>query len=216
LKENIMDINFDRKLGRRGFLKVLTAAGVGAATAQSLGLNALANAQGVTDLDILQLALTAEYLATDVYTNALKAGFPGGIADYMVEALKQEEAHVKALTDTIRGPFNGKPVDRPKFSYGDLQFTRANQMKILETMIALETAFTGAYLGAIPLIQNKAVLSAAAAIAMNEESHLATLRGGLISLGGKVEGPQVPNGRALGVAITPEQATKAVSGFIAK
>ena len=68
----------------------------------------------------------------------------------------------------------------------------------------------------LPLIQNKDVLSAAAAIAMNEESHLATLRGGLINLGGTVDGPQVPNGRAFGVAITPAQATAAVTSFIAK
>jgi hypothetical protein len=83
-------------------------------------------------------------------------------------------------------------------------------------MIALETAFTGAYLGAVPLIQNKDVLSAAVAIAMNQESHLATLRGGLLNLGGKVEGAQVPNGRAFGVAIMPAQATAAVSSFVAK
>ncbi len=204
----------DKKANRRQFVKVLTAGGVSAALATQLGQFAQAQSSNVSDLDILNLALTAEYLATDVYTKALTVPFPQGIKDYLEEALKQEEAHVKALTDTIRGPFNAMPVARPQFTYGSLEFNRANQMKVLETMIALETAFTGAYLGAIPLIQNKAVLSAAAAIAMNEEAHLATLRGGLISLGGKVEGAQVPNGRAFGVAITPQQATQAVQGFI--
>jgi hypothetical protein len=209
-------VSLEHQIGRRGFLKVLTAAGVSVAAAKSLGLESVASAQGVTDVDILNLALTAEYLAVDVYTKALMAGFPAGITDYMREALSQEQVHVKALQDTITGPFKAKAVDRPNFTYGGLQFTRANQMKIMETMIALETAFTGAYLGAIPLIQNKDVLSAAAAIAMNEESHLATLRGGLINLGGKVDGPQVPNGRAFGAAITPAQATAAVMGFVAK
>lgn len=204
-----------KETNRRQFLQVLTAGGVSVAAASGLGQLALAQS-GPSDLDILQLALTAEYLATDVYGKALTIAYPQGIRDYMVEALKQEEAHVKALQDTISGPFNGKPVARPEFTYGGLEFNRANQMKVLETMIALETAFTGAYLGAIPLISNKTVLSAAAAIAMNEESHLATLRGGLISLGGKVDGPQVPNGRALGVAITPAQATAAVTSFIKK
>ena len=211
----MQNVSLEHKLGRRGFLKVLTAAGVGAVAAQTLGAQAIAAAQGVTDVDILNLALTAEYLAVDSYTKALGAGFPGGITDYMTEALKQEEIHVKALQDTIKA-LGGTAVSAPKFTYGGLEFTKANQIKILETMIALETAFTGAYLGAIPLIQNKDVLSAAAAIAMNEESHLATLRGGLINLGGKVDGPQVPNGRAFGVAITPAQATAAVTSFIAK
>lgn len=210
-----MDFNLEQQVGRRGFLKVLTAAGVSVAAAQTLGVKALAQG-GPSDVDILNLALTAEYLAVDVYTRALTVGFPGGIRDYLAEALKQEESHVKALTDTITGPFKARAAARPNFSYGDLQFNSANQQKILATMIALETAFTGAYLGAIPLIQNKDVLSAAAAIAMNEEAHLATLRGGLINLGGKVDGPQVPNGRAYGVAITPAQATAAVTGFVAK
>jgi len=205
-----------QNLARRKFVKVLTAAGLSTALAHSLVGQALAQSQGVSDLDVLNLALTAEYLATDAYTRALTVNFPGEIRDYLSEALKHEEAHVKALTDTIRGPFNAMPVARPQFTYGDLQFNTANRLKVLETLVALETAFTGAYLGAIPLIQNKAVLSAAASIAMNEEAHLAILRDSVLSLGGRVEGPQTPVGRAVAVAITPQQATQAVQGFIRK
>ncbi|MFN3390531.1 MAG: ferritin-like domain-containing protein [Meiothermus ruber] len=205
-----------QNLARRKFVKVLTAAGLSTALAHSLVGQALAQSQNVSDLDVLNLALTAEYLATDAYTRALTVSFPGEIRDYLAEALKHEEAHVKALTDTIRGPFNATPVARPQFTYGDLQFNAANRLKVLETLVALETAFTGAYLGAIPLIQNKAVLSAAASIAMNEEAHLAILRDAVLSLGGRVEGPQTPVGRAVAVAITPQQATQAVQGFIRK
>jgi len=202
-----------QNLARRKFVKVLTAAGLSTALAHSLVGQALAQSQGVSDLDVLNLALTAEYLATDAYTRALTVNFPGEIRDYLSEALKHEEAHVKALTDTIRGPFNAMPVARPQFTYGDLQFNTANRLKVLETLVALETAFTGAYLGAIPLIQNKAVLSAAASIAMNE-AHLAILRDAVLTLGGRVEGTQTPVGRAFAVAITPQQATQAVQGFI--
>jgi hypothetical protein len=203
-----------QNLARRKFVKVLTAAGLSTALAHSLVGQALAQSQGVSDLDVLNLALTAEYLATDAYTRALTVNFPGEIRDYLSEALKHEEAHVKALTDTIRGPFNAMPVARPQFTYGDLQFNAANRLRVLETLVALETAFTGAYLGAIPLIQNKAVLSAAASIAMNEEAHLAILRDAVLTLGGRVEGTQTPVGRAFAVAITPQQATQAVQGFI--
>jgi hypothetical protein len=79
----------------------LPAAGVGAAAAPTLGATALAQSGGVTDVDILNLALTAEFLAVDVYTNSLLASFPGGNRDYLQEALRQEETHVKALRDTI-------------------------------------------------------------------------------------------------------------------
>ena len=59
-----MDAN--KNLGRRDFLKVLTAAGVSSGFALHLGQQAIAQSAGITDLDILNLALTAEYLATDV------------------------------------------------------------------------------------------------------------------------------------------------------
>lgn len=169
----------------------------------------------IDDLDILQLATTAEYLAVDAYTNILGAGFDQEAIDYFTVARQQEQAHLDALIATIQGPFKGTPVAKPEFVYG-FEFTPANHIKILETMIALETAFTGAYLGAIPLIQNKDVLAAAGSIAMNEEAHLTILRDTLIGLGGTVSGKQVPNGRTFGIPITPEEATAAVSGFIKK
>lgn len=51
---------------------------------------------------------------------------------------------------------------------------------------------------------------------MNEEAHLAVLRDSVLTLGGRVEGPQTPVGRAFVAAITPQQATQAVQGFIRK
>ncbi|GAA6758002.1 ferritin-like domain-containing protein [Thermus oshimai] len=204
----------EKTMVRRQFVKVLTAAGLSAFLAKNLLDQAMAQSKGIGDLDILNLALTAEYLATDFYTRALMVPFPGQIRPYLAEALRHEEAHVQALRDTITGAFRANPVPRPQFTYGDLRFDAASRLKVLETLIALETAFTGAYLGAIPLIQNKAVLSAAASIAMNEEAHLALARDAMLELGGQVEGPQTPVGRAFAKAITPEEATRAVQGFI--
>jgi hypothetical protein len=204
-----------RKVGRRGFLRVLTAAGLSAAAATRLGRIALAQSGNLTDLDILQLATTAEYLAVDVYTKTLMAGFTGEVQAYLAAAREQEQAHLTALIDTITLGFNELPVAQPQFVYG-VDFTPANQMQILETLIALETAFTGAYLGAIPLLENKDVLAAAASIAMNEEAHLTVLRDTLLDMGGMVDGPQVPNGRAFAVAISAEEASEAVSSFIAQ
>lgn len=205
----------NRKVGRRGFIRVLTAAGLSAAAATQLGRVALAQSGEISDLDILQLATTAEYLAVDAYTRTLTAGFSGEVQAYLAAAREQEQAHLTALIDTITLGFNELPVAQPRFAYG-FDFTADNQMQIIETLIALETAFTGAYLGAIPLIENKDVLAAAASIAMNEEAHLTILRDTLLEMGGMVEGPQVPNGRAFAVAISAEEATAAVSSFIAQ
>jgi hypothetical protein len=79
-----------QNLARRKFVKVLTAAGLSTALAHSLVGQALAQSQGVSDLDVLNLALTAEYLATDAYTRALTVNFPGEIRDYLSEALKHD------------------------------------------------------------------------------------------------------------------------------
>ena len=53
----------ERILARRQFMRVLTATGLSAAFAGSLLDRALAAHGGPSDADILQLALTAEYLA---------------------------------------------------------------------------------------------------------------------------------------------------------
>jgi len=75
----------------------------------------------------------------------------------------------------------------------------------------------GAYLGALPLIQSKDVLKAAGAILGNEAAHRATVRASRILLGDQeLPGPRSPADRAFEVAITPEEAQKAVSGFIRK
>lgn len=213
---DISNVNLDRQVARRGFLKVLTAAGISGVVATQLGGVALAQAGKITDLDILQLATTAEYLAVDAYTNALKAGFGGDIQDYLKEALKQEQAHLDALIATIQGPFKAKPVERPKFDY-PVKFTKDNQIAVLRLLNALEDAFVGAYLGALPLIQNKDVLAAAGAILGNEAVHRSLIRDSRLELGDKeVPGPQVPNDRAFEVPITAKQAADAVGSFIHK
>jgi rubrerythrin len=202
-------------MGRRGFLKVLTSTGMGAGAALLMGRQAVAAAQGVTDVDILQLALTAEYLATDVYYKVTLCGFDGIIKDYIDAARDQENEHVQALQKTIRA-LGGKPNARPEFTY-PVTFDTKNQIPVLRVMNALEDAFVGAYLGALPLIQNKDILAAAGAIMGNEATHRCLIRQSRVNLGDTtVTGLQVGNDRAFEMAITPAQATNAVLGFVKK
>jgi hypothetical protein len=204
----------ESSLARRQFIKVLTTTGLSLGVAQSLVSRALAQ-KGPSDLDILQLALTAEYLAADAYTRSLFGGFQGLVKDYLEAALAQEEAHVKALRETIQA-LGSRPVERPNFTY-PIEFGPRNQLGILRLLNALEDAFVGAYLGALPLIGNKDVLKAAGAILGNEAAHRATVRASRILLGDQeLPGPRSPADRAFEVAITPEEAQRAVSGFIRK
>ena len=198
-------------INRRGFLKVLTATGLSAGAAMLMTSKALG--QGITDVDILNLALTAEYLATDVYYNATLCGFDGLTKEYIDAARDQENEHVGALQTTIRA-LGGKVAARPEFVY-PVTFNVKNQLPVLRVMNALEDAFVGAYLGALPLIQNKDVLSAAGAILGNEATHRCLIRQSRINLGDTtVTGLQVGNDRAYERAITPAQATSAVLGFV--
>ncbi len=203
----------NQSVDRRGFLKVLTATGLSAGAATLLTSKALG--QGITDVDILNLALTAEYLATDVYYNAALCGFDGLTKEYIDAARDQENEHVGALQTTIRA-LGGKVAARPEFVY-PVTFNVKNQLPVLRVMNALEDAFVGAYLGALPLIQNKDVLSAAASIMGNEATHRCLIRQSRINLGdATVTGLQVGNDRAYERAITPAQATSAVLGFVKK
>jgi hypothetical protein len=205
----------DSMMARRGFLKVLTATGLGAGAAVLLGQRAVAQTTGITDVDILNLALTAEYLATDVYYNATLCGFDGLVKDYIDAARDQENEHVSALQSTVRA-LGGQVAARPQFAY-PVKFDTKNQLPVLRVMNALEDAFVGAYLGALPLIQNKDVLAAAGAIMGNEATHRCLIRQSRINLGdATVTGLQVGNDRAFERAITPAQATSAVLGFVAK
>lgn len=202
-------------INRRGFLKVLTATGLASGAATLLTNKALAQSSGITDVDILNLALTAEYLATDVYYNATLCGFDGLTKEYIDAARDQENEHVGALQKTIRA-LGGKVAARPEFAY-PVTFNVKNQLPVLRVMNALEDAFVGAYLGALPLIQNKDVLAAAGAIMGNEATHRCLIRQSRINLGdATVTGLQVGNDRAYERAITPAQATSAVVGFVKK
>jgi hypothetical protein len=205
-----------KNLGRRDFLKVLTAAGVSSGFAMHLGQQAVAQSAGITDLDILNLALTAEYLATDVYYQVTLCGFDGLVKDYIDAARDQENVHVKALQDTIRGAFNAKPVARPEFVY-PVTFNTKNQIPVLRLMNALEDAFVGAYLGALPIIQNKDILAAAGAIMGNECTHRCLIRQSRINLGDDtITGLEVGNDRAFEIPISASAAGAAVSSFIKK
>ena len=209
-------MNSNKHLGRRDFLKVLTAAGISSGFALQLGQHAVAQSAGITDLDILNLALTAEYLASDVYDQVIFCGFDGSIKEYLDAARDQENVHVKALQDTIRGAFKATPVKRPEFVY-PVSFNSKNQIPVLRLMNALEDAFVGAYLGALPLIQNKDILAAAGAILGNECTHRCLIRQSRINLGDEtVTGLQVPNDRAFELPISASAAGAAVSSFIKK
>jgi Ferritin-like domain len=124
-------------------------------------------------IDVLNYALTLEYLEAEFYrqgnaTNLLD----GKAATYLRKIQTDEESHVMVLTDTIK-KLGGSPVPAPKVDFGQ---AFASTGTYLNAAYTFENLGVSAYLGAAPsLFGEKDLLSAAASIFGVEARHAAIL-----------------------------------------
>jgi rubrerythrin len=175
-------------------------------------LPAIANAKPSKkqDLEILNYALTLEYLESAFYTDAVKGGALHGAAKTFAKTVAGHEAtHVVALHKTIKA-LGGKPVAKPKF---DFKGTTRNQGKFLATSFVLENTGVHAYLGQAGRLQSKALLAAAASIVTVEARHAsaaAVLNSGSSAYGSGAHGI-TPDG-AFDTAKSMKQILAAVGG----
>jgi rubrerythrin len=162
-------------LNRSTFLMrgVLAAGAVyGAVAAGPLLRKAFAQSSS-GDLDILNYALTLEYLEAAFYQGAAKTpGLSSEIAGYVKTFGDQEQQHVDALTTTIKD-MGGKPVAAPRVDFGDA-FTSAD--KLIPLAITFEDTGVSAYNGAAPMLESKDLLATAGGIVQIEARHAATIR----------------------------------------
>jgi len=161
---------------RESFLMRSTlAAGAAYGTLSVTGLvgSALASSGG-GDVDILNYALTLEFLETDFYTKAVKQvkGLSGAEMKLAKELRDNEAEHVDALAATVK-KLGGKPVASPTFDFGGAFASRA---AFLKTANVLEDTGVSAYNGAAPMIESVDVLAAAGGIVQVEARHAALIR----------------------------------------
>ena len=177
-------LQFSSETNRRSFLKYAGLVGVGASLVAGGVLNApyaAANAPAVAkgDLDILNYALTLEYLESDFYATGLAKGFLSGRELELITPIgDHEKQHVAGVTQTIKS-LGGTPVSKPKITYPAGIFDSKD--KFLATASMFEELGVTAYHGQVPLIKSGDVLGAAASIAGVESRHaavIATLIGG--------------------------------------
>lgn len=149
--------------------------------------NALA-ASGSGDLDILNFALTLEYLETDFYAHKAKSvGLSGEAKSLAALIAGHEQQHVDALVKAIRGA-GGTPVKKPTFA-----FPVSDQASFLKLAYVLENTGVGAYNGAGPSLKTPAYLAAAGSIVQVEARHaaaIALLVGKAITPNGGFDRPQ--------------------------
>ena len=175
---------------RRSFLSGSAKLLGGGALALGLGTPAAfaegGNGDGVTDVKILNYALTLERLEYEFYRRMLNrfserqienADIFDGLGDYvrrtihenLVRIREHEETHVETLVAVIKS-LGGKPV--PECEYN---FRVSNVADFVRTARVLENTGVMAYDGAIAYIDRRAPQTAGAAIATVEARHAAYL-----------------------------------------
>lgn len=185
-----------------GMALAAAACGDDAATTAATTAAATTAASPVDDVAIAKLAATAELLAIDFYGRSIDSGmFTADALAYMSAARNNEQDHYDALAKVLG-------AEAPK----DLAFTYpsgtfASKKSIADTGTALETAFVGAYMGAITALSDNGLKKVAAQIGANEAQHLTTFKS-LAAGGILVPNPSLPD------VLTAAEATAAVTPFL--
>ena len=130
--------------------------------------------EGGGDVDILNFALTLEYLESTFYNQALRrvSGLSGDVKSLATEIRDNEVEHVAALSKTIKS-LGGMPVKAPGVDFGN---AFASQKSFLALAQTFEDTGVSAYNGAAPAIQSPEVLAAAGSIVQVEARHAAAIR----------------------------------------
>jgi rubrerythrin len=156
---------------------------------------------GGSDVEILNFALTLEYLEAKFYAEAKSRAKPTGELKKLVDLLAEDEQqHVEALTATIK-QLGGKPVAEPKFD-----FPYSGIGGFLELAQTFEDTGVSAYNGAAPMIKSKEVLAAAGGIVQVEARHAAAIR---------LQSKEEPAPAAFDTPLDEKQVLKAVEPFLA-
>jgi Ferritin-like domain len=151
----------------------------GAGAALVMGGGALAGtlsalARGATlpqsDVDILNFALTLEYLEADFYAQAKASGaLKGETLRFARVVSSHEKSHVEFLKKVL----GARAIAKPRF---DFKGTTGDMAKFLATADVLENTGVHAYLGQVPNIKTPAVLVGAGRILPVEARHAAWIR----------------------------------------
>jgi rubrerythrin len=159
-------------------------------------------AQGdMGDVEVLNFALTLEYLEAAFYREAAKISGLSEEATKLVETFGDEEQqHVDSLTNTIQD-LGGQPTSAPMVDFGKL----GNENQFLKLAVTFEDLGVSAYNGAAPSIKSKEILAAAGSIVQVEARHAAAVR---------LLADQQPAPDAFDEALSEKQVLKAAKPFI--
>lgn len=165
---------------RRAFLGQSGLLLSGAAVALMAGHDALAKGKesGASDVRILNTALGAELEAIAAYQLGAESGLlQKPVLDLAVTFQGQHKEHADLLSKTIQ-KLGGKPVSaKEKYTFPVDKLK--SQTDVLRFAAMLEKGAVSAYLGAVPVFDNRDLSKAAASILGDEAMHWAILRNAL-------------------------------------
>jgi rubrerythrin len=153
------------------FRKAAVGGGAALSSGAILGMlpeMAMAKPSKKQDIEILNYALTLEFLEAEFYREAVRKGDIRGDALQLAKLVfKHEDIHVKTLQKVIKS-LGGNPVNKPKF---DFKGTNREQKVFIDTALVLENTGVHAYLGQAKRLKSKALLTAAGSILTVEARH---------------------------------------------
>lgn len=198
MKRSVVESLLESGASRREFAKRVMAAGLTIPAVSLIdGMGSTAEAQSITDVDILNFALNLEYLEAEFYTVAttgrriqdvgIEVGGSGAsgpttgggmvaLDGLLLETARslanEEQMHVKFL----RAALGSAAVAKPAINLEALGVGFRNVTEFLTLSRAFEDVGVTAYNGAAPLIRSSSILAAAASIALTEAQHAGALR----------------------------------------
>jgi hypothetical protein len=165
-------------ISRSQFLRRSAFAGGGLLIGGLPAAFSLAQNTSKGDVDILNYALTLEYLEAAFYKEAVNGGaLSGKLGSFAKVVAEHEKAHVDALKKAL----GSKAVKEPNF---DFQGTTQDPSTFAKTSLVLEDTGVKAYQGQAGNIKSTAILKAAISIHPVEARHAAWIASILTSMGG--------------------------------
>ena len=128
-----------------------------------------------SDVDILNSALAAEHQGIAAYQVGAQSGLlQKPVLDLALQFQGHHKAHADLLAATVK-KMGGTPAEpKPKYDFPVDQLRTQND--VLRFAAGLEQGAASAYLGAVPLLDDRELARAAASILGDEAMHWAVLR----------------------------------------
>ncbi len=186
--------------GAEGSFAVLLAGSAAGATAAEAAADTLSDA----DLAYARLLVATELLAADFYTRAITSKqFRADELKSLQRARFNEQEHYRAVARILSG-VGQVPAVASDFDVSYPNGSFASRASIGKLGVKLETAFLGAYLGAVDALETNALKQPLARIAASEAQHLSIFTG---FTGGDPIGVSFPS------PLTIDEASDALDAF---